>query len=237
MKRFEAILFDLDGTLIRLPQKQFSEGTTLLMAQLLAPQLGVETRAFIKALTAGLEAMIANDGSARNDDAFYAAALPGLGGDRKKIDELFNRYYENEFNGFFSLTSENIYVKPALAHARRLADKVVLATLPVFPFSAQKTRLSWIGLTHADFDLVTDYENCRFSKPSAAYYKEILDRYGFAPENCLMVGNDVSDDILPALSLGMKSYLVTDCLLNGHLPCDGAMRGSFGEFTEYLGSL
>ena len=52
-----------------------------------------------------------------------------------------------------------------------------------------------------------------------------------------MVGNDVSDDILPALSLGMNCYLVTDCILNGDLPCPGAMRGSFEEFTEYLGSL
>ena len=33
------------------------------------------------------------------------------------------------------------------------------------------------------------------------------------PEECLMVGNDVSEDMI-AETLGMKVFLLTDCLIN-----------------------
>ena len=233
-KLFDAILFDLDGTLIHLPQEQFSRDVTLTIARLLAPKTGVSERDFVAGLIAGIEAMIANDGKERNDEVFYKTACARLGGDRERIDALFIDFYKNEFNSFKAITSENPFVGRALRESRRLADRVILATLPVFPKEAQKQRLSWIGLTPDCFDLVTDYSNCCYSKPSKEYYQEILREFSLDPARCIMVGNDVSDDILPALSLGMRAYLVTDCLLNGALDRPGAKEGSFEEFTNYL---
>ena len=49
---------------------------------------------------------------------------------------------------------------------------------PIFPAVAVETRLRWVGLTQADFDWVTTYENSRRSKPSPAYYRDILERMG-----------------------------------------------------------
>ena len=236
-KPFDAILFDLDGTLIHLPQEDFSRGTTMLTARTVAPALGQDPRAIASALVKGVEAMIRNDGSVRNDEAFYRVWDDLIGSDRALTDSLFTAYYRNEFRSFKSITTENPFVFEAMAQSRRLSDRVILATLPVFPEVAQIERLSWIGLSLCDFDLVTDYSNCRFSKPNPAYFREIFDRFSLDPSRCLMVGNDVSDDILPALSLGMQSYLVTDCLLNGHLPAPGAMRGSFSDFVGFLHSL
>ena len=36
---------------------------------------------------------------------------------------------------------------------------------------------------------------------------------GLAPEECLMVGNDVSEDMV-VRALGMQVFLLTDCLIN-----------------------
>ena len=134
-------------------------------------------------------------------------------------------------------TKENPYVKDLIARAGALSDRVIVATLPIFPFEAQKQRLSWIGLTHDDFDLVTDFTTSCYSKPSVKYYLEILDRFSLKSNRCLMVGNDVSDDIIPSLKAGMQSYLVIDCLLNGHLSAEGARIGTFRDLNDYLQSL
>ena len=74
--------------------------------------------------------------------------------------------------------------------------------------------MGYVGLSPADFALVTSYENCTSSKPNPRYYRDVAARLGVPPAECLMVGNDVTDDILPALDAGMEVFLLTDYLIN-----------------------
>ena len=83
--------------------------------------------------------------------------------------------------------------------------RLVLATNPIFPLVATKNRASWAGLSVDDFELCTTYENSSFCKPNIKYYGEILSKLGMAPEECLMVGNDVDEDMI-AEKLGMKFF-------------------------------
>ena len=94
--------------------------------------------------------------------------------------------------------------------------------------------MEWAGLSAEDFERYTTYENSCYCKPNPAYYEEILRGQGLVPEECIMVGNDVREDMI-AETLGMKVFLLTDCLINK----DGAdisryPRGSFGELQEFL---
>ena len=64
------------------------------------------------------------------------------------------------------------------------------------------------------------------------YYEEILERFQLDPAECLMAGNDVRDD-LPARKLGIRTYLVTDCLENaGDLPAKADETGTLEELLE-----
>lgn len=90
---------------------------------------------------------------------------------------------------------------------------MVLATNPIFPLVGVETRLSWVGLRPEDFSYITAYENSTTCKPNPAYYAEILRKTGKRPQECLMVGNDATEDTA-ALEQGIGVYLVTDCLLN-----------------------
>ena len=45
------------------------------------------------------------------------------------------------------------------------------------------------------------------------YYKKLLEELSLSPEECVMIGNDVGDDMV-AESLGIKCFLLTDCLIN-----------------------
>ncbi|MFW5991589.1 MAG: HAD family hydrolase [Halanaerobiaceae bacterium] len=52
-----------------------------------------------------------------------------------------------------------------------------------------------------------------YCKPHPGYYREILHKLSLTPEECIMVGNDVQEDMV-AGDLGFKTYLVTDYLIN-----------------------
>lgn len=242
-KPFDAILFDLDGTLVHLPQERFAREATLGLTAYAAPRLGVCEKDFLRELNAGIGAMIRNDG--KNDNRFvflsyFRAAMKKLDPlfhlDDGALEAPFNDYYASDFRSLALIGTFNANASAAVAQARRLASRVILATLPIFPLCAQEERLSWVGLCKERFDLVTDYAFSHYSKPNPAYYLEIARRFALDPARCLMVGNDVSDDMIPAVKAGMQTYLVTDCLLHGELPYDGR-RSDFAQFKEYLESL
>ena len=97
--------------------------------------------------------------------------------------------------------------------------EVVIATNPVFPRLAVEHRLNWADLGDFSYRLVTSYEIMHFCKPHTEYYAEILSRLGRKASDCLMIGNDVQED-LSARKLGIKTFLLRDQLINrtGEVP-------------------
>jgi len=70
--------------------------------------------------------------------------------------------------------------------------------------------LRWAGFPDdTPFKLVTSFEKFHFAKPNPAYYAEILAQLGCPDQPALMVGDHLSDDILPASQLGLHGFLVT----------------------------
>ena len=113
----------------------------------------------------------------------------------------------------------------------------MLATNPIFPAVATENRIRWAGLTPADFELYTTYENSCHCKPNPDYYRDILTQIGADPAECLMVGNDAVEDVA-AGQLGMKVFLLTDCLINKDGKDISAYpQGSFDELIAYIDTL
>ena len=97
--------------------------------------------------------------------------------------------------------------------AQEAGWRTVLATNPIFPQTATASRIRWAGLAPEDFECYTTYENTSYSKPNPLYYQDLCQRLGLAPTQCLMVGNDVDEDMVAA-RIGMSVFLLTDCLIN-----------------------
>jgi FMN phosphatase YigB (HAD superfamily) len=118
---------------------------------------------------------------------------------------------------------------------RRRGWGCALATLPAFPAVATHQRIQWAGLEPEDFDTVSTYENSRATKPHGEYYQEILDRMGWDAARCLMVGNDVGDDMAPALALGMKAWFLDEYPENrsGAQPCYTG-RGGYDALLAFF---
>jgi len=68
--RYQAIMFDLDGTLLPMELKGFAKAYFTALARELAP-FGLQPEVVMKAVWGGTEAMIRNDGSRLNADAFW----------------------------------------------------------------------------------------------------------------------------------------------------------------------
>ena len=114
---------------------------------------------------------------------------------------------------------------------------LALATNPIFPAIATESRMRWAGLDQNDFVLYTTYENSRFCKPNPEYYRDILNQLGAQPQECLMVGNDVTEDMV-AQTLGMQVFLLTDCLINKQGKDISAYpQGSFDQLLAYIDTL
>jgi FMN phosphatase YigB (HAD superfamily) len=100
-----------------------------------------------------------------------------------------------------------------VSELKKRGFRVALATNPLFPREATERRIRWTGLSPNDFEIYTTYENSSFCKPDLAYYTEVIEKLGVKADECLMVGNDVGEDMI-AEKLGMKVFLVTNCLIN-----------------------
>lgn len=227
------ILFDLDGTLLPMDQEKFVNGYFKMLAAKLAPY-GYEPQQLINAILAGIKAMIKNDGSQLNEDAFWKRFVE-IYGDKVLADKpVFEDFYKNEFQDARSFCGFN---PKAAETVRSLKDKgyrVVLATNPLFPSIATESRIRWAGLEPSEFDLYTTYENTSYCKPNLDYYRDILKRINCRPEECLMVGNDVGEDMVVE-ALGMQAFLLTDCLINTQKKDITAYpHGSFEQLLSML---
>ena len=232
----KAILFDLDGTLLPMDQEVFVKDYLGRMAVFLAPH-GYDPQLLAKALWAGTGAMVKNNGKALNEDVFWSVFNSFLGKDAKQDEALFAEFYTTIFQKSRNSCGFNPKAAETIREVKAMGFRVILATNPLFPAIATHSRVRWAGLNPEDFEYITTYENSRFCKPNPDYYHEILGKIALDCSQCLMVGNDVGEDMV-AGKLGMKTFLLTDCLINKDAEdIEKYPHGSFPELLHYIRSL
>lgn len=227
------VLFDLDGTLLPMDMEEFTNGYFGLLTEKMAPR-GYDPEALIGAVWAGTAAMVKNDGSRTNEDAFWAKFAQLFGAEALADQPLFESFYANEFQRAREFCGFDPWAARAVRAVKASGRRAVLATNPIFPAVGTESRLGWTGLAPSDFELVTTYENSRFCKPNVNYYRDILDQLDLRPEECLMVGNDMTEDTAAA-ELGIRVFLITSCLINKEGKDVNAWpHGSFEDLIRYV---
>lgn len=230
------ILFDLDGTLLPMDQELFVKAYFSRLAAKLAP-VGYNPEKLIQAIWTGTGAMVKNDGSKTNEAAFWNH-FAGIFGEAARADEpKFAEFYRTDFQQVQAACGFDPRAAQVIAKLKEKGFTLALATNPIFPAIATESRMRWAGLDQNDFVLYTTYENSRFCKPNPEYYRDILNQLGAQPQECLMVGNDVTEDMV-AQTLGMQVFLLTDCLINKQGKDISAYpQGSFDQLLAYIDTL
>ena len=231
--RIKTVMFDLDGTLLPMDQDQFTKYYFGLLAKKLAPY-GYNAEQLVSGIWAGTAAMVQNDGSCTNEEAFWKKFCALMGEKVLGDKPLFEEFYRVEFQGARASCGFAPQAAGLVKKLKAAGYRVLLATNPIFPAIATESRIRWAGLEPEDFELYTTYENACRCKPNPDYYRDILSSMKLDPTECLMVGNDATEDTAAELA-GMQVFLLTDCLINKeNKDLSQWPHGGFEELEKFI---
>ena len=234
--KITTVLFDLDGTLLPMDQNVFIKAYFGGLARRLAPH-GYEPQKLIDSIWQGTAAMVKNNGDVTNEERFWQGFEDAYGKPARQDEELFAAFYREDFDKVRTSCGYTPAAREIVDTVKACGLRAALATNPIFPAMATERRIAWAGLSPSDFELVTTYENSRHCKPNPEYYKDIMQELNLTAEECVMVGNDVGEDMI-AEKLGMKVFLLTDCLINRkNEDISKYPHGGFNELKVFLDGL
>lgn len=235
LRDIKAVLFDLDGTLLDIDIDFFLQKYFERMVAL-ARQFGIAGHdSLVQHIWRSTEAMIANkDVHRTNQEVFEEAFFRDFPEPPETMKPFFDHFYEYSFASLKDCCQPYPLVADIMAKVFAKGLRVVIATNPLFPLTALQHRLNWAGVGSFPYELITSYEVMHFTKPHVEYYHEIIDFLGLKPGECLMVGNDVYED-LSAARTGMKTFLLKERLLNHHnLPVKADWEGYLPDLANLV---
>ncbi|MGI6679515.1 MAG: HAD family hydrolase [Dehalobacterium sp.] len=229
---YKLILFDLDGTLLPLDIEIFVKRYFVSITDFFRDV--VEPQVFLDHLKQSTMAMARNTSEAMNEEIFMKNFLPAVGQERDVMYPRFQLYYEQEFPKLKSCAGFSPWSEKVVVQLVEKGYPIVLATNPLFPRMATLERMAWARVAQCPWSLVTTYENSRRCKPSIQYYQDICRKMDIAPEDCLMVGNDMQEDMV-AGTIGMETFLVTDHLIDRGKPIHHPThQGTLAELADFI---
>ena len=234
LSKYKLIMSDLDNTLLPIyTQEKFVEIWFRDISEKFRA-CGLDPLRAANGVNQGVRAMLYNDSGRKNIEVFYEEAEKISGYSREEIEPPTLEYYSTTFENVYDITLPNPYAVRIAALMREKADHAVIATMPVFTIEAVAMRMKWVGLTPDMFDFITTARTSSYCKPDPRYFQEILDRFGAKPEETLMIGNDVREDMQPCRTLGIDTFLVTDHIITHDLPYEKFRQGRYGDLVRFL---
>lgn len=205
--KLQAVLFDLDNTLLLFEEKTFymeyNKQLYLYFQDIMSPTT------FSQKLIYSTQRLLDNDGTRSNLNFFMDSFVDGSTEAKEKLYQRFQNFYKKEFHQFRPMMQPLAFVREIVLDVQQRGLKKVIATNPMFPENVQMMRLDWAGLAGITFELITNIENSRYCKPRLEYYRDICKDIDIEPASCLMVGNDPFNDMI-ATKIGMKTFLTSD---------------------------
>ena len=206
----KAVLLDLDDTLI-------TTDTDVFTAEYLN-QLGAYTASLSPKSNMASEIM-QSYGTALSMYApeqtlverFASVLSQRIEADPNVILDVTERYYIEQYDDLVAqFIASRPVVQNLLTELASRALTIVIATNPGLPRIAIDKRMRGGGLNPNDdrINSITSIETMAFGKPQPEYYLEIIQRLGIEPWEAIMVGDDIVNDIAPAESVGLHTYLV-----------------------------
>ena len=205
--KLKAVLFDTDNTLIFFNETEFFKHYFPRIRKYFSDIIPDEI--FQTRILATTKTLLDNNGGMSNMKFFMKEFSKGFEDKENVLKEKFTQFYKNEFHEFKKLTTTIPGIRNTIETLRKYNLQLVSASNPIWPEDVQIMRLEWADIDCRSFGLITHIENMHYCKPCVEYYQEICEMIGVQPEECLMVGNDPLNDMVPS-AIGMKTYLTTD---------------------------
>lgn len=205
------LLLDLDNTLLDNDMGVFIPAYLKSLGEHLANHISPDR--MVPALLDATQGMLHNNQPDRTlKQVFDAEFYDPLGLDQASLVEHIEEFYNDIFPTLQSLTKQRPEAINLVQKALARGYDLVLATNPLFPRVAITQRLVWAGFSpeKLPFQLIPSYETFHFAKPNPAFFTELLGQLGWPEKPVLMVGDDPLNDIIPAASIGMTTFWVSE---------------------------
>lgn len=229
----KAILLDLDNTLLNNPDHTFAVEYLKAADRFFARHWGYSN--YQTAFRAAIQAMAAPDKSHQQSN--YALTVEALAQDtglpEHEVDAGLREFYATDYTTLQNCITPVDGAAELIAYLKSADYQVVIATNPIYTPEAIQQRLRWAGLVDLfdHYAFVTHAENTHFSKPNPAYFAEILGRIGIEPDEAVLVGDSIRNDMVPANTIGIHTYYV------GHKPFEPPSQGRKGTLQSFYDAI
>jgi FMN phosphatase YigB (HAD superfamily) len=231
----QAVLFDLDGTLVDVDMRVFIPLYLHRLAGRMEPY--AEPPRVERTLLTAMMAMLAGtDGQRSLEELLRSMLADDLQLAWPDYQAGLARFCRDDLPQLQPLVKPHPLARNLVEACLDRGWRVALATNPVFPREVIDARLAWGGLADIPFQPVTSYETSRQCKPHPGFFHDLLAKLDLPPQACLMVGNDTLHD-LAAGRVGMPTCLLTTWRIDRapDLPAD--WEGSHQTLLEQLRTL
>ncbi|MGE5678168.1 MAG: HAD family hydrolase [Pseudomonadota bacterium] len=228
----DTFLFDLDGTLLPMDTQTFIDTYFHELGKAFSDI--THPKLLLKNVIAATDEMISNQDYITNEEVFMKEFNRLIDGDMSVYMNRFDNFYNTQFDNVKRSTSSLPLISECIKLLKEKNYTAAIATNPIFPQVAIHKRIEWSGLNISDFSHITSYEGCHYCKPYVQFYQEILDVMGKKPEQCIMVGNDVQEDLV-AGKLGMQTFLITNNMINReNEKIESTYTGTYEDFYRFV---
>lgn len=233
---YEAILFDVDGTLLSISGKEMMKEYLMRMAEYFDPLTNGQGMAIVQAVQIASKAMERNPGGKSNEQLFWEVFEQHCPVLREQLEKQLAIFYAEEFPKVGHLAGDNGVMPEVVQILARKGYPLAVATNPVFPIAANKARLAWAKVADVAWREITSFEHYCHCKPDPRFFTELCEHLQAAPENCLMIGNGLIDDVA-AVKAGLDFYLVTDEVKDGRAEDYAGRKGTRQELLAFVQAL
>ncbi len=99
-----------------------------------------------------------------------------------------------------------------------LKEKYVLAVITNETARTQLLKLSSLDPKSHFFKIVVTSEDVGVEKPHETVFREVYARLNLQPQDCVVVGDDIDNDIVPALKMGSRAVWTTEFIQKNNRP-------------------
>ena len=231
------VLFDLDGTVLPLDTDEF---VSIYFSEMEKAFKGFKDQnQIVKKIWSATNDMIESTDERTNEQVFMDSFKKLVEEDFEKYIEVFDKFYDEGYLKTEKSVKDkkNIFMKRSIQLLKDKGYTLALATNPIFPKKAVYHRIVWGGFNPEDFSHITYYENSHYCKPQIKYFEEIMKIINKKPEECLMVGNDVQEDMI-VNKIGVKTFLINEYVINrDEKPVKVNYEGNYEKFFEFVEGL
>ncbi len=208
-KKITTVLIDLDGTLGYFTKGDLTEYLAKLYATKLAQEFNKPLNYVLGIIFKAVSEVKRNPPINRTIAyAMLEIIADGLNTTVNALNSVTDKFYAIEFDELKQFYKPVDGAKDIINYFFSKRFKVAIATEPLVKRVGVVKRLAWIGLDSYPYCFIANAEECRAPKPHKTYFLDILEKCDSKPEESVMIGDKLENDIFPARELGMMTIYI-----------------------------